>query len=234
MKAVILAAGKGTRLLPLTETIPKAMVLVNDKPMLQILLEQLKSFGIRDILIVTHHHKEKIENYFKNGSAFGVNLHYAFQKEMKGNADALLQAEHFINEERFLCIACDSLFETSLLARLIEHKAAGVMTGKPVLDARRYGIILTEGEKVKKIIEKPEHPPSNLANFSVYVLPAKIFAACRVLSPGLKGEYLLTDAIQHLINQRIEFNYVISEHIIDIGTLEQLEEAQQLAKQLGI
>ncbi len=234
MKAVILAAGKGTRLLPLTEMIPKAMVLINGKPMLQILLEQLKSTGIKDILIVTHHHKEKIENYFKDGAEWGVALRYRFQQKMKGNADALLSAKSFIGGERFLCIACDSLFETSLLPRIIEQKSTGVLTCKPVLDARCYGIVLTEGNNVRKIIEKPEQPPSNLANFSVYILPADIFSACRGLSPGLKGEHLLTDAIQQLIDNGTDFSYVTSDHILDIGTLEQLEEAQQLAKVLEL
>ncbi|MBI4152025.1 nucleotidyltransferase family protein [Candidatus Woesearchaeota archaeon] len=233
-QAVILAAGKGTRLLPITETIPKAMVLVNGKPMIQIIIEQLKETGVRDIVIVTHYQKDKIEQFLQDGSLFGVSIRYVLQKEMKGTADALVSAEALISGGRFICLACDSLFETSLLARLLAHEAEGVVTCKPVDDARRYGVIVPDGKRVKQLLEKPEIPPSNLANFSVYVFSRSIFAACRRLSPGLKEEYLLTDAVQDLIHKGIGFGYVTSEHILDVGTLEQLEEAQHLAKRLGL
>lgn len=234
MQAVILAAGRGTRLQPLTDSIPKAMVLVNGRPMLEILLRQLASVGIRDIVLVVHYRKEKIMDYFKDGSHLGLSLTYIDQREMKGSAHALQQAASFVKSDKFICIACDSLFETSLLQQILAHPSVGVITCTEVEDGRRFGILVIEEKKVTRLIEKPENPPTNLANCSVYLFPSAIFTACAQVQPGLKGEYLLTDAIQKLIDAGVDFGYVKSKHILDIGTHEQLQEAQGLAKKLRL
>lgn len=234
MQAVILAAGRGTRLQPLTDSIPKAMVLVNDKPMLEIIVRQLAAVGIRDLIIVVHYRKEKIIDYFNDGSQLGLSIKYVDQQQMKGSAHALQQAASLVKGNTFICIACDSLFETPLLQRLLNHRSTGVITCKEVDDGRRFGILITEGERVVRIIEKPEQPPTNLANCSIYLFPQEIFTACSQIQPGLKGEYILTDAIQQLIDKGIHFGYVKSEHFIDIGTPEQLAEAGKLAKKLGL
>lgn len=227
MQAVILAAGRGTRLQPLTDTIPKAMVVINGKPMLEILIDQLKTIGITDIVIIVHYLKKNIIDYFGNGEAFGVTIHYAEQKEMKGTADAILCAEPFIHDDKFLCVACDSLFETKLLRKLISHKSDGVITCKEVLDPSRYGILEIDNGRVVNIIEKPVQPPSHLAGFMLYVLPKEIFTECKNVKPGVKGELWLTDAISALIKQGKFFTHERAQYIIDIGTHEQLAEAHE-------
>jgi len=234
MQAVILAAGRGTRLQPLTDTMPKAMVLINGKPQLEILIEQLKTVGVNDITIVVHYMKEKIISHFGDGSRFNVKIRYVEQKEMKGTADAVLCTEPYVKDKKFFLIYCDSLFETNLLERLLKHKSDGVFTCREVKDPSRFGILMIEGNKVVKFVEKPEHPPSHLASFSVFIMPRKIFGACRKIKPGPRGEYWLTDAIQLLIDGGTVFEYEISKHILDIGTHEQLAEAQDLARELGL
>jgi bifunctional UDP-N-acetylglucosamine pyrophosphorylase/glucosamine-1-phosphate N-acetyltransferase len=234
MEAAILAAGKGTRLLPLTETIPKAMVPVNGKPMLEILLRQLKTNGIIDVTIVVGYLHEKITSSFGDGTRLGMNIRYAEQTTLDGSARALLAAEKTIRGDKFLCICADSLFETKLLERLLSHKSDGVFTCKEVEDGRAYGILLTAGDRVTRIIEKPEHPPTNLANFSVYILPRTIFDACKNIPPGKGGEHWLPDAIQYLIDNGARFTYEKTDDILDIGTHEQLAAAQELAKELGL
>lgn len=234
MKAVILAAGKGTRLKPLTDVLPKALIPLNGKPILEIILEQLKSVGIIEIIIIVNHLQEQIKDHFQNGEKLGMTLQYVEQKEMLGTANALLQAESFIDEEKFICLACDSLFETDLLKKLLNNKSGGVITAREVEDGRRFGILLTNNKKVLKILEKPENPPSNLANLSVYLLPREIFSACKFIPASKTGEYYLPDAIKLLIDQGITFEYELSKHIIDIGTHEQLKEAEKLAKGLGL
>jgi len=234
MQAVILAAGRGTRLQPLTDTIPKAMLLINGKPILQIILEQLKTVGVTEVVVIVNYLKDHIINYFGNGSKMGLKITYVEQPELRGSADAIARAEPYITEKRFFVIACDSLFETHLLKRLLRHESPGVFTCTEVEDGRRYGILVTEGKKVLKIIEKPEQPPTNLANLSVYILPHEIFKACKEVKQGLKGEYWLPEAIQMLIDAGIEFEYEVCSHILDIGTPEQLEEAQELAKKLSL
>lgn len=233
MQAVILAAGRGTRLQPLTDSIPKAMVPVNGRPMLEIIIKQLRSIGVKDIVIIVHYLKEKIMDHCGDGLQWGVSLRYVEQQEMKGSADAVLQAAPYI-KGKFMCIACDSLFETDLLSKIKTSRDDGVFACRDVPDARRFGILVTTGRRVTKIIEKPEHPPTNLANFSVYLLPHAIFQACRQIKPSLKGEYQIVDAIQRLIDAGVDFGYVKSKHILDIGTHEQLQEAQGLAKKLRL
>jgi len=234
MKAVVMAAGAGTRLQPLTLDTPKAMIPVNGKPMLQVLLEQLKTVGVTEVVVIVHYLKDKIIDYFKDGSKLGLKLTYVEQKEMKGSADAVLCAAPYVKDDRFFVIACDSLFETDQLSRVLAHKSDGVFTCKEVKDGRPFGILITDGKKVTRIIEKPEVPPTNLANFSVYLLPQEIFEACRTVKPGLKGEYWLPEAIQMLIEKGHSFEYEVSKHILDIGTHEQLAEAQELAKRLNL
>ena len=234
MQAVILAAGRGTRLQPVTDTIPKAMVAINGRPQLEILIEQLKTVGIKEFVIVVHYLKEKIMNHFGDGSKFSVKIKYVEQKEMLGTANAVLCAEPYIKDKKFFLIYCDSLFETDLLERLLKHTSDGVFTCREVKDPSRFGILMTEGKRVVKFIEKPEHPPSHLASFSVFIMPREIFGACKEIKPGPKGEYWLTDAIQLLIDRGVVFEYEVSKYILDIGTHEQLAEAQELARILGL
>lgn len=233
MKAVILAAGRGTRLAPLTDTIPKALVKINGRPMLDIILEQLSSVGVSEAVIVVNYLKEQIKNLI-GPERHGVKITYAEQEKINGSAPALLCAKPYIQDEKFITIACDSLFETDLLRRLLEHDSDGVFTCREVEDGRRYGILETQGRRVTRIIEKPENPPTNLANFSVYVLPQDIFEACRTVPLGKNGETWLPDALQTLIEQGMIFTFEKSAHILDIGTHEQLAEAQTLAKKLNL
>jgi len=235
MKAVILAAGAGTRLRPMTNEVPKAMIPINGKPMLEILLEQLKTINITEVVIIVHYLKDKIIDHFGNGSNFGMNIQYEEQKEMLGTADAVMHAEPHISEDKFILVFCDSLFETDQLKRLLEHKNAdGVFTVREVKNPSRFGVILTKGKKVTNFIEKPKELVSNLASFSVFLMPKDIFSACKKIPKGPAGEYWLTDAIQLLIDQGTIFEYEISKHILDIGTHEQYKEAQELAKKLQL
>jgi dTDP-glucose pyrophosphorylase len=233
MQAVILAAGRGTRLLPLTQDVPKALAPINDKPILEIILSQLKEVGVTDIIIIVHHLQEEIHNYCAD-SSFEMKITCVEQKEMKGTADAVLQAEPYIHDDKFLCIAADSLFETELLHQLLKETSDGVITCKEVKDTKQWGILKVDGDKVLDMVEKPDDPPSNLANFSVYVFPKEIFAACKKVKLSKRGELEINDAIKMLINSGMYFTYIKCEHIIDIGTPEKLEKAEILAEKLGL
>lgn len=234
MQAIILAAGQGKRLQPLTLTTPKAMIPLTGKPMLQILLGQLKSAGVTEVVLVVHYLQEKIRDYFGSGEKVGLKLQYAVQKEMKGSADAVLAAKPFITDKKFLTIACDSLFETEHLTRLLAVQSPGAVSVQGVEDARRYGVIVHDGTYVKQIVEKSQSPPSKLANTSIYLLPQEIFDACQKVMPGVLGEYWIIDAINDLITQGTKFEFCEVKRWMDIGTLEQYKEAQTLAKELGL
>jgi bifunctional UDP-N-acetylglucosamine pyrophosphorylase/glucosamine-1-phosphate N-acetyltransferase len=234
MQAVILAAGQGKRLQPLTLNTPKAMIPINGTPMLEIILRQLKSVGVTEAVIVVHYLKEKITGYFGDGSKLGMRIKYAEQKEMKGSADAVLCAAPFITDERFLCIACDVLFDTAHLQSILAVETQGALSVHEVSDARRFGVIMHEGTRVTRIVEKSENPPTNLANASVYLFPREIFAACASIKPGINGENWITDAIQKLITSGTDFSFVNVKNWLDIGTPEQYAEAQVLARKLKL
>jgi dTDP-glucose pyrophosphorylase len=224
MKAVILAAGKGTRLAPLTDVVPKPLLKVNNVPMLERLLLQLKEVGIMEVVVIVHHLKGQIMNYCE-GSVFGMTVTCVEQTEMKGTGNAVLYAEPHV-KDTFLCIAVDSLFKTELLTQLTNTTSEGAITCREVENPERYGILQVDGNKVTKIVEKSDHPPSNLANFSVYKFPVQIFEACKKLTPSPRGELEITDAIQDLIEESIGFECVKTDKILDVGTKAQLDAAQ--------
>ncbi len=234
MEAVLLAAGRGTRLLPLTAEVPKVMMDINGKPLMEIIINQLKSVGVTKIIIIVRHLKEKIINYFADGSKFGVFIEYVDQKEMKGTGHAVLQAKDLIFEEKFLCLAADSLFETSLLERVLSHQSEGVLVCKDVQDPENYGVLNLDGILVKGIVEKPKEFVGSCANLSVYLFPKQIFSACSRLQPSSRGELEVTDAIQDLIDSGVVFEHEKVEKIIDVGTKKNLEEARVMAKELGL
>lgn len=233
MQAVILAGGKGKRLEPLTSNIPKAMISIKGKPMIELIIEQLKETGVKEVTIIVNYLKDKIINYLDE-EKLGMKINFAEQKEMNGDADALSYAEPYISQEKFITIACDSLFPTEHLNKLRKEDCDGVLTVCEVDDARRFGVILHENGKIKKIIEKSPNPPSNLANTSIYYLPKEIFSSIKKTQKDNTGEIRIVNAIQNLINQGQHFKFEIIKNWLDIGTHEQLEEAQKMAEQIGL
>lgn len=225
MKAIVLAAGRGTRLKELTEDKPKVMCSVNGKPMLEATLEKLQQAGITESIIIVHYMKEHIINYF--GNAFnGMKLTYVEQKEMLGTGDAVLTAEPYLSDDKFLVLAGDVMFEPELLNKVLSHDNP-VITVCEVKDPSRYGVIETTNGHVKSIVEKSPTPPTNLANASIYLFPKQIFDACKNIEKSPRGEYEITDAIQLLIDQGVTFDYEVVTQWIDIGVKEQLKEAHE-------
>lgn len=125
MKAVILAGGKGTRLMPLTKNIPKPMVKVGNKPLLEWHVLLLKKYGITEIIMCTNYLHEVIENHFKNGEDFGVHIQYSREKEEMGTAGAVKLAEKLIGNEDFFLIFGDEILSINLLQMARHHKKHG-------------------------------------------------------------------------------------------------------------
>lgn len=234
MKAVVLAAGIGTRLKPLTDVVPKVMVHLVDRPLLQNLIEILKENGIKDIFLVVSYKKEMIQDYFKDGSKFGVTINYLFQDYYKGGtADALRYAKGRIEDEKFVVVYGDLVFEPKVLAEVLKKSKDfdGVLTAKEVEDPKRFGVFEVENGVVKKIHEKSVSPPSNLANAGIYVFPKEIFQAVDETKISPRGEYELTDSIQILINKGFKFGLVeIKGFWSDVGTIDELERAKEFVR----
>jgi UDP-N-acetylglucosamine diphosphorylase/glucosamine-1-phosphate N-acetyltransferase len=204
MKAVLLAAGEGVRLQPLTSTRPKHLIKVAGKPILQYCLDAVKKADIDEAIIVTHYMGDAIKAYFGDGSAQGLKISYVEQKEILGTGNATAVAEPFVDGE-FVLIYGDLLFASDAVKRAVQSyktgKADAVMAVVPVDKPESYGIIeLSDGKKVKRIVEKPAvgKAPSNLANAGVYVFSTKVFEKLRHVKKSVRGEWELTDALTML------------------------------------
>lgn len=195
MKAVILAAGQGIRLKPLTNTQPKVMLQVAGRPILHHMLLELKKAGICEAVIIVRHMKEKIIEYFRR---VGVGMHLTFveQGEKNGTAAAILAAEERIGEE-FVAVAGDIVTEAKAIKDVISAHEKGVTVAlKPVDNPQHYGIAQVRSDnKIGSIEEKPARPKGNLANLSIYCMDAGIFEEIKKIKPSGRGECEITDLL---------------------------------------
>ena len=207
MKAVLLAAGEGVRLMPITATRPKHLIKVGGKPILQFCLEAVKKAGIDEAIIVTHYMSESIRKYFGDGKAFGLRLSYVEQKAILGTGNAASVAEPYVDGD-FVLVYGDLLFGQDavkdVLSKFKSGKTAAVMGVVPVDNPENYGIIeLDKENRVKRIVEKPTagKTPSNLANAGVYVFTKQVFDILKKIKASTRGEWELTDAITMLASE---------------------------------
>ncbi len=207
MKAVLLAAGAGERLMPLTATRPKHLIKVGGKPILQFCLEAVKRAGITEAIIVTHYMGEAIRNYFDDGEKLGLKLSYVEQKEILGTGNAAEVAKPYVDGD-FVLIYGDLLFGQDsvkdVLAQFKKGKTAAVMAVVPVDRPENYGIIEQDTDgNVKRIVEKPAvgKAPSNLANAGIYVFSNDVFEKLKQTKASVRGEWELTDAITMLAEE---------------------------------
>ncbi len=226
MKAVILTAGEGTRMRPLTTTRPKTMLITGGKPLIQYNIESLRDAGIKEITLVVGYKKEVIQDYFGDGSDFGVSINYAVQDGQLGTAHAIGSAEEFIDES-FIVLNGDIIVSYDLIRNLIEKYATrtsndvkSVLTLIEVDDPSSYGIVSTMNDKIVEIIEKPslEEAPSNLANAGIYLFGIEIFDAIRETQLSERGEYEITDSLAIELEKGYEILGLISrEPWMDVG-----------------
>lgn len=216
MKAVIIAAGKGTRMGPLTENKPKAMLPIANKPLLEHMILELKVAGIKDLYIVVGYCKEKIKEYFEDGFKFGINIEYIEQKNQNGTANAIMTTRNYI-DERFLVINGDILIYSKDIERLCNTRGDAILATKKVESPEEYGILSVKGEKVEQIVEKPKEISSDLVNAGIYIFDHSIFDAIDNTGLSKRGEYEITDSIQFMIDSGKELRYILLERWNDIG-----------------
>lgn len=217
MKAVILAAGKGTRMGPLTDNRPKVMLPIANRPLLEHIIVTLKAAGIREILVVTGYLKEKIIEHFGDGTGLGVNLEYIGQRAQKGTADAVATVRDWTGTDRFLMTNGDVLAGIPDIKKLCTAEGDAVLAAKKVAAPQEYGILYVKGKKVEELVEKPEKPASDLANAGIYVFDPVIFEAIDNTNPSSRGEYEITDSIQFLIDSGKEVSFTELGKWDDIG-----------------
>jgi len=217
VKAVILAAGQGTRMRPLTDRRPKVMLPVGNKPILEHIIDEAVDAGIREFVIVTGYMENCIKDYFADGSQKGVSIDYVLQEERNGTGHAIGCAEKYV-DDRFIVLNGDMLISSVQIKNLIDRVEDAVLTVKEVDDPCNFGVICTAGDKVSRIVEKPEKPPTNLANAGIYLFPQSIFDYIRKTPESPRGEIEITDSIQMLIDAGASVGYeVFRDAWIDIG-----------------
>jgi UDP-N-acetylglucosamine diphosphorylase / glucose-1-phosphate thymidylyltransferase / UDP-N-acetylgalactosamine diphosphorylase / glucosamine-1-phosphate N-acetyltransferase / galactosamine-1-phosphate N-acetyltransferase len=236
MKGLIPAAGMGTRLEPITLAIPKELLMIGDKAVIEHVIDAMKEVGVTDITVVVGWRKHAILDYLGSGERLGVKISYVVQDKRDGLAKAVSAGEHVINDESFLVVLGDDFFyPKTFLKEILEfHKknnADATIGVAKVEDVTRHGIIKPgDDNKIVDIVEKPskEKAPSNLGCMGVYIFKPAIFDAIKKTKPGVKNEYQLTDSIKILVDEgkKVLFSEIKGTHI-DVGTLEDYQKSNK-------
>ncbi|MDP2647329.1 MAG: nucleotidyltransferase family protein [Desulfobacterales bacterium] len=232
MKAVLLAAGLGTRLKPLTDRIPKCLIPIQGKPLLEIWIDLLEKHRFREVLINTHHHAAQVEEFIarkKKRAAIKITLFN--EPELLGSGGTLLANKAFVCDEKdFLIAYSDNLTNMDLdkfidFHRLCIHKGAILTMGLfHAQDPRACGIaVLDKGQRIVKFTEKPETPESDLANGGIYMATGKIFN----FFPEANSPKGIIDLGKHVLPALCGkmYGYKVTAYLRDIGTLESYRKA---------
>jgi glucose-1-phosphate thymidylyltransferase len=234
LRGLILSGGKGTRLRPITHTSAKQLVPVANKPVLFYGIEAMAAAGIREIgIIIAPETGDEIKSTAGDGSRFGVEITYILQDEPLGLAHAVLTAEPFLGDSAFVMYLGDNLLQggiAELVSQFRANEPDALILLTPVPDPENYGVAELNGSStVKRLVEKPQEPATDLALVGVYMFTPQIHDAARAIEPSGRGELEITDAIQHLVDQgqRVE-PHIVSGWWKDTGRLEDMLEANRL------
>jgi glucose-1-phosphate thymidylyltransferase len=239
LKGLILSGGKGTRLRPITHTSAKQLVPVANKPVLFYGIEAMAAAGVQEIgIIIAPETGEEIRQAAGQGERFGVRIEYIVQDEPLGLAHAVLTAEPFLGESPFVMYLGDNLLQggiSELVGSFREHRPDALILLTPVPDPQNYGVAelsdAPAGEvgSVRRLIEKPAQPATDLALVGVYMFTSRVHEAARAIEPSGRGELEITDAIQQMVDSGLR----VEPHIVrgwwkDTGRLEDMLEANRL------
>ena len=233
MKGIILHGGHGTRLRPLTHTGPKQLLPIANKAMSQYALEDLKNAGVTEIgIIIGDVYPEKVKEYYGDGCNFGVKITYIYQDQPKGIAHAVRLCKDFIGSDRFIVYLGDNVLRkdlTDYTKKFQNSNYDAMILLCKVDDPQRFGIAELDGNKIKKIMEKPKIPLSDLAVIGIYFLSPKIFDIIDELKPSWRNEFEITEALQLLMDKGNAITYdTVTGWWKDTGTPEDIIHANKL------
>ena len=223
IQVVVLAAGKGIHLLPLTNTIPKALVNINGKSTLERCLDSISDIASEIIIVISylgHKIKEKLGNSYKN-----ILIIYA-EVEPKGTGYAISKIKDILND-RFMVIYGDDILSGKDLEKSMQNEFAVI--GAHVINPSKFGILdYDENDYLIDIVEKPANPKSNLANAGGFTLSKRIFEY--ELKPSIRGEYEITDYIKYLIETGEKIKVIKINYWYPVGNFEELDRARSEIK----
>ncbi len=234
LKALVLCAGKGTRLRPLTDSIAKPLVPVANRPILFYVLDHIRRTGIKEIgIVVSPDNEDQIRDAAGKGVRWGVKITYIRQAEAGGLAHAVIAAEKFLGESPFLLFLGDNLIQgdvNAYIQRFMDEPCDAFILLKEVPDPRLFGVAeLNSQGQVMRLVEKPKEPRSNLAMVGVYFFTDSVHRATQQIKPSYRGELEITDAIQWLIDQgKIIHSEIVCGWWLDTGKKEDLLNANRI------
>lgn len=225
-KVLILTGGEGVKLRPFTYEMPKALLPIHNKPLLQHTIEFMAQNGFKDIIISVGHLGEKIKNYFKDGSGFGVQITYIDQdKKESGTAQPLLQAKKLMGESPFILWYGDVLAEADLFDMLDFHKSNKNVVTMGITSVEKssdWGVVTLKGSQIVEFNERPEkdYLISHLINAGIYIINAEIFGNIKNNSKSLE-----LDVLPKLAKEKNLSGYSLEGQWFDVGSLENYEKA---------
>lgn len=240
MKGIILAAGKGTRLYPMTRPVCKPLLPVYDKPLIYYSVSVLMQAGIREILVIVPPGEEHVfQALLGDGSQWGVSIAYAVQLVPRGIADAMLVGAEFIGQDSVCLVLGDNIFYqegfAAVLKQAIARNNGATVFGYYVEDPRPFGVVEFDGEgKALSIEEKPPHPKSHYIIPGLYFYDNQVIDIARNLTPSARGELEITDVnLEYLHREqlqvvRLERNFLW----LDAGTADSVLEAAERVRDI--
>src|SRR6266567_7454032 len=223
MKAMILAAGVGSRLDPLTRNLPKPLVPIVNRPVMEHIIELLRKHGCTEIVVNVHYLGDQIESYFGDGSRLGVKIHWSREDQLWGDAGSVKRMEQILRDDTFIVVGGDDLADIDL-TRLVkthkEKKALATIALSLVDDPSEYGIVLTnEDDRITRFLEKPKGEVifSNQANTGVYVFEPDIFELIPHNTFYLFGKQFFPKILDQ---KRPMYGHLTASYWKDVGNLE--------------
>jgi glucose-1-phosphate thymidylyltransferase len=234
MQVIIPLAGKGTRLRPHTHLVPKPMLKVGGRPVMDWVMDRMPGLNVTELIFITGHLKEQVEAYSK--SRYGIPARFIEQKVQDGTAGAINLARPYVKEP-VLIIFVDTVFDADLTL-INRSDADGIIWAKEVEDYQRFGVVVTDKDGyMTKIVEKPSTPISKLANIGLYYIRdvETLWKGIdhTLASPANKGEFFLTDAFQYMIEQGKKILTAEVKGWYDCGKLDTLLETNEILLRKG-
>ena len=240
MKGIILAAGKGTRLYPMTRPVCKPLLPVYDKPLIYYSVSVLMEAGIREILVIVPPGEEHVfQALLGDGSQWGISITYAVQLVPRGIADAMLVGAEFVGQDSVCLVLGDNIFYQegfeAVLKQAVAHNHGATVFGYYVEDPRPFGVVEFDADgKALSIEEKPQHPKSHYIIPGLYFYDNQVIDIARNLKPSARGEQEITDVnLEYLRREQLRVVRLEQDFVwLDAGTADSVLEAAETVRDI--